>query len=287
MCDYTCQYCHREGEFTNPMVEMTQEEIGRIVTVASGLGVSKVKITGGEPLLRQDTPQIIHQISRTPGIIEVSMTTNAAHLAEKADELHEAGLKRVNVTVPALNSELYHNITSGNIENAIKGVISAIHAGISPVKINTILLRGVNESEVDPLIEFCRETGATLQLIELEPLNVPADYYEKYYVPLAGVEDKLKDRASKVEVRRYMQNRKIYHLPNVKVEFVRPIENVESCLNCTRIRLTSDGKLKPCLMRNDNLVDILNPLRNGADDKALSDFFLEAIKRREPYYKIK
>lgn len=266
---------------------MTPQEIGRIVKVLADLGVSKVKITGGEPLLRKDLPQIVHQIAHTQGITEVSMTTNAALLKEKADELRKSGLKRVNITLPALSPQLYHEITGGDIENAIQGIKAALHAGLNPVKINMVLVRNVNSGEVDRMIKFCQKIGVTLQLIELEPVNVPPTYYEKYFFPLNEIENKLKDQAQKVEVRRYMQNRKIYHLPKVNVELVHPIENSEFCFNCTRIRLTSDGKLKPCLMRTDNLVDILTPMRKGATDTDLAQLFLEAVNKREPYYKPK
>jgi len=286
-CNLRCHYCHREGELSHPEMEMTPREIGRIVRILAGFGVSKVKITGGEPLLRQGITQIVHQIAHTPGITEVSMTTNATRLQGKAVALREAGLKRVNITLPALTPQVYHEITGGKIENAVKGIKAAIRAGLNPVKINMVLVRGVNSDEVDRMIEFCQQVGTILQLIELEPVNVPPKYYKKYFFPLTEVENALKDRALKVEVRHDMQNRKVYHLPEVNVELVRPIENSEFCFHCTRIRLTSDGKLKPCLMRTDNLVDILTPMRIGATDNDLAHLFLEAVNRREPYYKPK
>jgi len=124
-----------------------------------------------------------------------------------------------------------------------------------------------------------------LQLIELEPLNISDSYYGKYHLDLNGIEKELKEQALEVRIRQDMQNRRVYFLPRVKVEVIRPIENTEFCGRCTRLRVTSDGKLKPCLMRNDNLVDILSPMRKGAKDEELTRLFLEAVKRREPYYK--
>jgi cyclic pyranopterin phosphate synthase len=124
-----------------------------------------------------------------------------------------------------------------------------------------------------------------LQLIELEPLNLSKSYYERYHLDLKQIEQKLKEQALEVRTREDMQNRRVYFLPRVKVEVIHPIENTEFCARCTRIRVTSDGKLKPCLMRNNNLVEILTPLRNGANDEELTEIFLEAVKRREPYYK--
>ncbi|MFQ5758803.1 MAG: GTP 3',8-cyclase MoaA, partial [Candidatus Bathyarchaeia archaeon] len=150
---------------------------------------------------------------------------------------------------------------------------------------NMVLLRGVNTGEVERMIGFAERTGAILQLIELEPINVSEEYYKKHHFDLDDIEDRLEKKAYEIETRRHMQNRRAYFLPRVKVEVVHPIENTEFCQHCTRLRVTSDGKLKPCLMRNDNLVDILTPMHNGADDKGLTQLFTEAVKRREPYYK--
>jgi cyclic pyranopterin phosphate synthase len=135
------------------------------------------------------------------------------------------------------------------------------------------------------MIEFSAETGAILQLIELEPINLNKGYYERHHLGLDEIAQKLEKSASETKVRKYMQKRRVYTLPKVKVEVIRPIENTEFCANCTRLRVTSDGKLKPCLMRKDNLVDILSPMRNGADNKELTEIFVEAVKKREPYYR--
>jgi len=135
------------------------------------------------------------------------------------------------------------------------------------------------------MITFAAQTGTILQLIELEPINLSNNYYERHHLSLDNIEQKLETLASETRVRKFMQKRRVYVLPEAKVEVIRPIENTEFCANCTRIRVTSDGKLKPCLMRKDNLVDILTPMRNGADDKKLTEIFIEAFNKRQPYYR--
>jgi cyclic pyranopterin phosphate synthase len=284
-CDKHCPYCHREGE-RNPSTLMTVEEIVRVVRIAVSLGVSRVKLTGGEPLLRKEIVEIVEGINGLEGLTDLSMTTNGTHLKGLAEDLKKAGLNRVNVSLPTLDPNVYDEVMGGNIQDAIDGVRAAVEAGLQPVKVNMLVLKNVNDNEIDDMIQFAAETGTILQLIELEPINLSKEYYERYHLDLRGIAQKLEKSASETKVRKYMQKRRIYFLPKVKVEVIRPIENTEFCANCTRLRVTSDGKLKPCLMRTDNLVDILTPMRNGADDKKLTEIFLEAVKKREPYYKV-
>ena len=283
-CDKHCPYCHREGE-SYPTTIMTVDEIVRIVKIALNLGISRVKITGGEPLLRKEIVDIISRIHELEGLTDLSMTTNGTNLKALAKDLKKAGLSRINVSLPTLSPTIYCNIMGGKLQDAIEGVKSAVEAGMNPVKLNMLLLRNVNDDEINAMISFAKETNTVLQLIELEPINLSKEYYDLYHLDLNEVSQKLEKMAKKTEVRKYMHKRRIYNLPKVKVELIRPIENTEFCANCTRIRITSDGKLKPCLMRKDNLVDLLNMIRNGVNDNKLTEVFLEVIKNREPYYK--
>jgi len=283
-CDKHCPYCHREGE-TNPSTVMTVKEIVHIVRIAISLGISRVKLTGGEPLLRKEIVEIVRGINGLEGLTDLSMTTNGTYMKGLAKDLKAAGLCRVNVSLPTLDPNVYNNLMGGDLQDAIEGVKAAVEAGLHPVKLNMLVLKNVNDGEIEKMIQFAAQTGTILQLIELEPINLSKTYYERYHLGLDEIEQKLKKLASETRIRKYMQKRRVYVLPKVKVEVIRPIENTEFCANCTRIRVTSDGKLKPCLMRKDNLVDILTPLRNGADDKKLTETFIEAVKKREPYYR--
>jgi cyclic pyranopterin phosphate synthase len=267
--------------------EMTVDEIVRIVRIAVGLGISKVKLTGGEPLMRKDILEIVKRIAKIPGLSDFSMTTNGTMLASVARELYTNGLKRVNISLPTLNGEVYHKLTGGRLEDALRSVKAAVEVGFYPVKLNMLILKNINDNGVPEMIEFARETRTILQLIELEPINMHHEYYSVHHKSLDEYEKMLRQKAVNVEVRQYMQGRRIYHLPDVKVEVVHPIENTEFCMHCTRLRATSNGKLKPCLMRNDNLVDILASMRNGADDKELMELFKLANQKRQPYNKIK
>ena len=269
----------------NFAAEMTVDEIVRIVRVAVGLGISRVKLTGGEPLMRKDIVEIVKGIAAISGLTDLSMTTNGTMLASLAKELHTNGLKRVNISLPTLNGEVYSKLTGGRLEDVLEGVEAAVEVGLYPVKLNMLILRGVNGDAVPEMVTFATETGTILQLIELEPINVSDTYYSAHYKSLDEYEEMLRQEAVKVETRQYMQSRHIYYLPNVTVEVVHPIENTDFCMRCTRLRVTSDGKLKPCLMRNSNLIDVLTSMRNGAEDQELIELIKLANQERRPYNK--
>ena len=283
-CDLNCFYCHKEGQ-DKAQIEMTPKEICRIIEIASEFGINKVKITGGEPLLRSDLSKIINLISKIGTIEDISLVTNARNLTyERALKLKNNGLTRININLPSLNENTYKKIVGRKLGPALKGINAATKAGLYPIKINMVLLKGVNENEVYSIINYTKNLKAVLQLIELEPLRISYDVYKKYFIPLESIENKISMEAIKLDIRRAMQNRRVYTLKDgAKVDFVRPVDNTEICLHCTKIRLTSNGELKPCLMSNDGLVNILNPLRSGEPKSKLRALFLETIKSREPY----
>ncbi|HJX02614.1 MAG TPA: GTP 3',8-cyclase MoaA, partial [Candidatus Bathyarchaeia archaeon] len=191
------------------------------------------------------------------------------------------------ISLPTLNAETYNKLTGGRVQDVLEGVKTAVKVGFDLVKLNVLILKCVNDYDFAQLLDFSRETGAILQLIELEPINISREYYSANHKMLDEYEEMLNQKAVKVETRQHMQNRRIYHLPDVKVEVIHPTENTEFCMHCTRLRVTSDGKLKTCLMRNNDLIDILTPMRNGANDQKLAELFKLANQKRQPYNTIK
>jgi cyclic pyranopterin phosphate synthase len=291
-CNLRCDYCHKEGEelgscSRGTAEEMSVDEIVKVAGIAVSLGIARIKLTGGEPLMRKDLCGIVKRIAAIPGLKDLSMTTNGNMLGFQAQELHACGLRRVNISLPTLNAETYNKLTEGKIENVLEGVKAAVAAGFYPVKLNMVILSGINVDVVPEMMDFARQTGAILQIIELDPVNVDDTYFSVYHKLLDDYEKMFCQKAVKIETRGFMHNRCIYYLPDVTVEVVHPTENDEFCAHCTRLRITSDGKLKTCLMRNDNLVDVLTPLRQGAIDEELKSLFMRANQLREPYNKSK
>jgi cyclic pyranopterin phosphate synthase len=264
---------------------MTPLEIERIVKVIAPFGIQKVKFTGGEPLLRNDILEIIKKISSIPLIREVAMTTNGLHLDQLAKPLKDIGLKRVNVNLCTLKPNIYKTVTGTNqIDVVLDGIKEAGKAGLSPIKINMVVLKGVNEEQIWDMVDFARKNGLILQLIEFESPTDKDFYYVKYHTDLTEIETEFTKIANKVFVRK-MQNRKKFYLANgVEVEIVKPMHNTEFCRSCNKMRISSDGKFKPCLFRNENLVDFLEPLRKEDSDEVLKNLFLEAISNRKPYF---
>jgi len=264
---------------------MTPSEIAVLAKIAISLGITRIKLTGGEPLLRKDILDIIKALAELRNLTDLSMTTNGTFLAPMAKDLRSSGLERVNVSLPSLNPEVYAGLMGGSLKEVLEGIDAAVEAGLHPVKVNMLILAGVNEEEIPAMIHFAGKRGTVLQLIELEPVNIGKHYYERHHYPLNAVEADLARQAVETKVRRDMQNRRIFVLPEGTVEVIHPIENTEFCAHCTRLRITSDGKLKPCLMVNTNLVDVLTPLRSGANEDQLTKLLAGTCKAREPYYK--
>ncbi len=283
-CDLDCFYCHNEG-CNESESEMNPKEIGDLVNIATEYGIEKVKLTGGEPLARKDIIEIVSAISQ-PKITDVSITTNGVKLYKKAFELKKSGLDRVNISLDTLDSEKYEKITGKPyLDKVLEGIDKAIEAGLYPIKLNTIVMKGINEDEIEKLIEYSVEKGVILQLIELEKvLPENKEIYEKYHRDLDDIEERVKKRSTEVRTRWLMQARRKYMLENGgEIEIINPMHNSEFCSHCTRLRMTSGGQLKPCLMRNDNLVDAITPLRNDNMEK-VREAYETAIERREPYF---
>lgn len=284
-CNLKCFFCHREGEDYAADREMTPMEIERVVRVAVALDIGKVKLTGGEPLLRSDIVDIVGRLSRIPRLREVAMTTNGILLGSLAGPLKAAGLARVNVSLGSLKPESYQAITGvGCLSEVLAGIKEAVRMGLSPVKVNMVLLKGLNDSQVSSMVDFTRENGLVLQLIEFESPTPEGEYYRTYHMRLDEVEEELKGRTTRTVVRRMQKRRKYFLEGGGEVEVVRPMHNTSFCGSCSRLRVTSDGKFKPCLFRTDNLVDFLTPMRNGASDEKIKSLLLEAVSRRRPYF---
>jgi probable molybdenum cofactor biosynthesis protein A, archaeal len=284
-CNVNCFYCHHDGILPQKY-EMTPDEIHRIAQVARSIGVRKIRLSGGEPLIRDDIVEIVSKISSI-GFKDVSITTNGTYLDKYADSLVEAGLNRVNVSLDTLNPETYQFITKKNyLEKAKQGIIRAAESGLYPVKVNMVVMKGLNHNEIWDMFHFCQENNAVLQLIELlKTDNCPDNgFIDDYHYNMDDLEEKLANMADKVKTRQFMQDRKKYFVDGGEIEVVKPMDNTQFCKNCTRIRITPEGKLKPCLLRNDNLVDFIEPMRQGKSNEELKKLFLKAIDNREPFY---
>lgn len=285
-CNLNCVYCHNEGEGrSEERGEISAELVVAIARVASVyFNVRRVKFSGGEPLMRDDLAEMVQGMRDFED--DISVTTNGVLLKNYAGELADAGLDRVNVSLDSLIAERYDYITRTrrNLPNVIEGIHSAIDAGLTPLKLNTVLLKGINEDEIDTLIDFvrgCNKRGgkgevAILQVIELIPSFNPS--MQKYKADFFGIEAELKSKASAVKTRR-LQRRRKYFVDGVEVEVVHPVDNTEFCANCSRLRITTGGKIKPCLLRNDNLVTI-----ERVDEKHIVNRLTLAMTYRAPFF---
>ncbi|MDL2246119.1 GTP 3',8-cyclase MoaA [Methanobrevibacter sp. OttesenSCG-928-K11] len=283
-CNVNCLYCHHDGMLPSSK-EMTSDEIYTICKIAKEIGVSKIRLSGGEPLIRQDIVDIVKKIASL-NFKDISITTNGTLLSKYAKPLKEAGLDRINVSLDSLNPETYKKITQKDyLKNAKEGIIEATNVGLYPVKINMVLMKGINENEVQDMFRFSKEHNIILQLIELMKSENCEDnqFSEEYHYDVGKLEKTLAEQADDVKTRDFMQDRKKYFINGGELEVVRPMDNTRFCENCTRLRITPEGKIKPCLLRNDNLVELVKYIREGSTEEELKNLFLEGINKREPF----
>jgi cyclic pyranopterin phosphate synthase len=290
-CNLRCVFCHMEGQ---PVAreELTVDEIRRAVAAGTRVGIDRVKLTGGEPTLRRDLPEIVAAIR--PLVQEISMTTNGLKLDELAAPLKAAGLDRVNVSLPSLDPATYHRLTGiDGVARTLRGIRAAAQAGLRPIKLNVVALHGTTDTPeaVEGLLDLAQEVGAWLQVIEFEPVvgRVDPRVYRALHSELGRLTEEAAEQALRVE-RNRLHDRPRYTFTArgrpATVEVVQPVENPAFCMACHRLRLTSNGLLKGCLMTNDGLVDLRPTLRGDPEgsEAELVRLFEVAVRRRRPFY---
>ena len=287
-CNYNCIYCDREG-FLPKTTELSVNEITQLCRIlAQILKVTKIKFTGGEPLLREEIVEIIRDVSDLQLYKDISMTTNGLYLIEKAQDLYKAGLKRINVSLGTLKPDIYKKIYgSDSLEDVLKGLRKAKEVGFTPIKLNFVVLKGMNDQEIDDMVNFCAENEFILQLIELHKVSSSVSesngFYDKYYFAVSPLIEEFEKKAIDIEVRGNMQNRKVFTLPNsVKVETITP--GHEFCMGCTKLRVGCDGNLFGCLFRSDLGTNVKEALLENHSLSMYEKIVKQVLDTREPYY---
>ena len=285
-CNFDCVYCHNEGlgDTRGPMEpqddEMSADDVVRFLEVAREFDVEKVKFTGGEPMLRQDLEEIIR---RTPGGMEVSLTTNGTFLPGRAPDLVDAGLERVNVSQDSMDPEDFAEVTkTGAFDRVLEGVDAALDAGLDPVKLNMVVFEKTAGYVPEMVEHVAANDGLRLQLIEYMPELAG---HPEWAIEIERVHEWLAEQADDIEVRE-MHGRKRYWMGGDAdtegggmVEIVDPVGNESFCRNCHRVRVTHDGYLKGCLNRNDDLRSM-----GEMTKPEIREQFRETVANRVPYY---
>ena len=286
-CNLRCTYCMPPDGMSLLAHHdiLSYEEIVRIAQIAVNEGISKIRITGGEPLVRKGMVNLVHNLSQLDGIKDLSMTTNGILLSEYARPLVDAGLHRVNVSMDSLQPGLFKDITrGGDLSLVWKGIEKAQDAGLNPIKINVVAIQGFNDSEI---IDFARLTIANdyqVRFIEFMPIGNGNGWHQEKYLSGLKIRTIIEEHHMLEPVLRSQEGMsgpaEIYRLPGAQgmIGFINPISS-HFCTTCNRLRLTADGKLRPCLFA-DQEIDILQPLRSAGTDEELKLLLHEALSSK-------
>lgn len=280
-CDLRCFYCMPQGfhDFEEPDHWLTFDEIERVVGAFTRLGVSRIRLTGGEPLVRRDLPELAGRLAALPGLDDLSLSTNATQLARQAGALRAAGIRRINVSLDSLDPTRFHDITRGSLDKVLAGLMAAKEAGFRPIKINMVAMKGLNEDEIDAMVDFCAEHGFTLRLIETMPMGDSGRKATDHYLDLQTVRQRLEQRFDLIPgvmpgggPARYVK----VAGTDLTIGFITPISQ-HFCETCNRVRLSVDGTLYMCLGQEHNFA--LRPLlRAGISDTELEQAIRAAIE---------
>ncbi len=279
-CDLRCFYC-LPGDyrgFSEPQEWLTFDEIERVIRAYASLGVQRVRITGGEPLVRKNLPALVTRLSGIPGIEDLSLSTNAVRLSRHATALKAAGISRINVSLDSLRADRFKDITRGNLDKVIDGLMSARQAGFTPIKINMVIMKGINDDEIEDMIEFCIEHDFALRFIETMPVGNTGRDASSHYLSLQDVESRLAERYELIPgvmpgggPARYVQ----VAGTELRIGFITPISQ-HFCETCNRVRLAVDGTLYLCLGQ-EHKFEFRPLLRAGISDSELQDAARAAI----------
>jgi len=281
-CNLRCLYCMPEDMTFRPNAELMQDdEILFFTQMFANLGFNKIRLTGGEPTIRANVVEIVRGIVATPGIETVTMTTNGVLLPRLAGPLAQAGLKRVNISLDSLNQARFKRLTRwGDMEDVWEGILAAESAGLTPVKINAVVVGGYNEDEVANLARLTMTNAWQVRFIEMMPFGGATDFQLSQVINAAQIKARVEAEVGVLESVNEGQldgEARLFHIPGAKgdIGFISSVSQ-PFCSDCTRARLTADGILRMCLLR-EHEIDLLSPLRSGATDLDIKDLILDAV----------
>jgi cyclic pyranopterin phosphate synthase len=279
-CDLRCFYCMPKGfnGYEEPEEWLTFDEIERVIAAFTRLGVSAVRITGGEPLIRKDLPLLAQRLSSLNNLDDLSLSTNATQLEKHAEALFQAGVSRINVSLDSVDPVKFQHITQGKLDKIIKGLLKAKAIGFDPIKINMVVMKGVNDDDVEKMVEFCLTNGFTLRFIETMPVGDTGRNAIERYINLHEIESRLKKQYDLIPAvmagagpARYVQ----VAGTDLKIGFITPISQ-HFCDTCNRVRLSVTGTLYMCL-GDEHQFDLRTVLRDGISDTELEAIICQAI----------
>lgn len=282
-CNLRCTYCRpsRSCQSSDPADWLSFDEIARLVGLLVRLGVRRVRLTGGEPLIRPRLPDLAARLAELPGLVDLSVSSNCVRMGAMADQLYRAGIRRLNVSLDSLRPEVFRRITGGSLAKVLCGIDAARAAGFRPIKVNTVVMRGVNDDEVESIINYCATRDCTLRLIETMPMGRAGAAVDSQFVDLREVRWRLALHHELVPDVMPGGGPARYFLvagTSIRIGFITPLSQ-HFCERCNRIRLTVDGELRLCLGQASSMP--LRPLlRCGASDGELEASIRLAIARK-------
>ncbi len=293
-CNERCTYCmpHELQEWLLREDILTYEETLRLIRIVTDLGVSKVRITGGEPLTRRGVLDLLRELPKIPGLRDIGLSTNGTLLARRIEPgltmavaLREAGVRSVNVSLDTLDPHVYARITGRDFHpQVLNGIAAATAAGFDQIKLNCVLMRGRNEDQLIPLIEFAAARNLILRFIEMMPVSTSEVLDEKNFISILEAKRAIESHYGAVMPEPGFRTNgpaTYYRIPGreQRIGFIGAMTNLHFCESCNKLRLTCDGKLRPCLGSYLEF-DIMEPLRAGASDDELRQFFLDVVDRK-------
>ncbi|GAQ94288.1 cyclic pyranopterin phosphate synthase [Thermodesulfovibrio aggregans] len=282
-CNLRCIYCMPEEGIKNLLPHdeiLSYEEILQIIKVATTIGISKIRITGGEPLLRKNIESFIERVSRVDGIKDIGITTNGVLLKKYAKVLHEAGLKRVNVSLDSLDQNKFRNITRlGSLKEVLEGIEEAQRVGLNPVKINVVVMRGINDDEIEKFAMWSMEVPYQIRFIEFMPIG-HNNWKKELFISTEEIKNKIESTVGSLMPVQIKKSgpAEYFMLEGAKglIGFISPL-STHICVRCNRLRLTPEGKLRLCLF-SDKEIDLKGALRGGASEDEIRQILIKAVQ---------
>ncbi|MDH5392417.1 MAG: GTP 3',8-cyclase MoaA [Gammaproteobacteria bacterium] len=279
-CDLRCTYCMPKdfSDYEDAEHSLSNAEIERVVKAFTELGTKRIRLTGGEPLIRKGIAELAHKLAALPGLEDLSLSTNATRMAKYADDLKASGIERLNVSLDTLDPDKFKRLTGGKLSKVIDGLMAAKAAGFKPIKINMVVMKDENDMDAEAMLNFCIEHGFTLRFIETMPMGDTGRDAQSQYIDLQIIKQRLAEKFDLIPgvmpgggPARYMNVADT----DINIGFITPISQ-HFCETCNRVRLSVDGTIYTCLGQEHNLA--LRPLlRNGCTDDELKAAIIRAI----------